>query len=560
MQGFLIIFLLLYVVVLMSFHATVKRHPYIAYGTAGFIIFGLFLPDRLTGVLMLASAIWATYDAHKLEMYRYKLSGLVHAITVFLGCWLFWIIFFPWHLVNRHLVLDGIAVFKDKYKVPQATAKVSDKAVIQYIDVDVEEVEVEVEPVVERPQHQNTSAFPVPRQADIPSTTSIRELHGILSKIPIRLKNKGTTISRHKRKRSEIRTLLIVALIIAAIAGYGAWRNAEHAKYVARYHAEQEARELEYQQARQYSELTLDVHNQTNSPQPGRYNFGQRAAREARQMLANGQMLDPNSIPSTSSATMSFANNPYADKYKLVSIGDGHEKDWYKPEAGRHWAPWAVGPDAGALISDKAMQQSWTNWRPDFGEQGWGDSLDGQLQMIGLVESGFRSAREAANAYQQLDLSKPLDDRGKQAWMAQASLALGKPVHIANMVELTGMDFTPDGRAIPANQARTWWAELAAKQLGMSLSDFTLAGYRIGANGSLFDPAAFGGHDYNNKVVETLQQFIAEGGKRREVALYYTQQTLLLEGIYADVKKIPEQFDRVLGAGAWEEFSGRHLQ
>jgi len=177
MDGLIIVSLLFYVGVLISFRSTVKEHPYIAFATAGYIA-TWFLPVggmALVGLIFLAalgSAIWATYDTHKLQMHKYRLNGLTRPLMAalgfillwILGAWPFWIVFFTWHLVNRNMILDGVARVKTKYKksppshakrsfvpdqqpdqtsdIPSPQSSTQDSGKVRVMDVVVEDVEV----------------------------------------------------------------------------------------------------------------------------------------------------------------------------------------------------------------------------------------------------------------------------------------------------------------------------------------------------------------------------------------------------------------------------------
>lgn len=174
MDVLIVVSIVFYAGVLISFRSTVKKHPYIAYATAGYIA-AWFLPGGLTllGLIFLAalgSATWASYDIHKLQVYKYRLSGPTRSLMAGLGfcllwivgAWPFWIVFLTWHLANRHMILDGIARVKPKYKKsPPMNSKkspaanlnplpaqssspsgVHDSGKVKIMDVAVEDVEV----------------------------------------------------------------------------------------------------------------------------------------------------------------------------------------------------------------------------------------------------------------------------------------------------------------------------------------------------------------------------------------------------------------------------------
>lgn len=173
MDGFMVILTLImlvfYVGVLISYRSTVRDHPYIALATAAFLVAQFILPLETVGPLLIGSAGWAAYDVRKLEVYKYRLGGVTNVITAFIGCWLLWPIFFPWVLINRHMILDGKAKLKGNHRKaakqainptqsntpvipPKETSPIPDEFVqgqnnpnVKVVDVMVEEIEPEIE-------------------------------------------------------------------------------------------------------------------------------------------------------------------------------------------------------------------------------------------------------------------------------------------------------------------------------------------------------------------------------------------------------------------------------
>lgn len=179
--GMLVVTLIFYVGVLISFRTTVKKHPYIVYATAGFILLLLFVPLPLA-IITIGSAVWVIQDTRKLEIYKYSLGGPTRPATVILICvvlagidglalgpsaWLLWLVPFTWHLANRHMVLDEAVRLKRKYRntppsrskpnpvvdhrpnqspdTPISQSKIQNGGKIRVMDVVVEDVEVEDE-------------------------------------------------------------------------------------------------------------------------------------------------------------------------------------------------------------------------------------------------------------------------------------------------------------------------------------------------------------------------------------------------------------------------------
>ncbi|MCX5635417.1 MAG: thioredoxin family protein [Planctomycetota bacterium] len=79
----------------------------------------LQLPTAVGGIMLLATSIWAGFDARKIEFKKYKTSlgsTVYGGGGVFAAVLLLWIIFFPWYLFSRDKILSGQAKLKDKYE------------------------------------------------------------------------------------------------------------------------------------------------------------------------------------------------------------------------------------------------------------------------------------------------------------------------------------------------------------------------------------------------------------------------------------------------------------
>lgn len=86
----------------------------------GVVSTALGLPDVVSIVIpLIATSIWAGFDAHKIEFKKYKTSlgsTVYGGGGVFAAVLLLWIIFFPWYLFSRDKILSGRAELKDKCK------------------------------------------------------------------------------------------------------------------------------------------------------------------------------------------------------------------------------------------------------------------------------------------------------------------------------------------------------------------------------------------------------------------------------------------------------------
>lgn len=68
-----------------------------------------------TFILVVATSIWAARDARKIELHKYRVRGVTSEMTTLLGCLLFWIVFFPWYLVNKGKIQRGEARLKEEF-------------------------------------------------------------------------------------------------------------------------------------------------------------------------------------------------------------------------------------------------------------------------------------------------------------------------------------------------------------------------------------------------------------------------------------------------------------
>lgn len=214
-----------------------------------------------------------------------------------------------------------------------------------------------------------------------------------------------------------------------------------------------------------------------------------------------------------------------------------------------------MGPQAGKPIDPALMQQSHFNWRPSWSGPGYkDDTVEAQTQLAQLQANGFNSVREAANAYNSLDLTKPLDAAGQQAYLAHASLQLGKPVTMQNMAQLTGMEFDPTGKPQEAEVARAMWLDQTSKGMGKSMEEFDRLGYRVGPNGVTFNPMDLATDQYDYTIRDTMRHFIDQGMSPDDAAKY-AEQALMSSGVYADYNQMRKQYERIMGKGMYDNMA-----
>ncbi|HET7228890.1 MAG TPA: hypothetical protein VFJ16_02680 [Longimicrobium sp.] len=60
----------------------------------------------LPALVVIATALWVYFDAKKLDLARYR-TGLINPEVVTIGCFLMWIVAFPWYLSARHKIKLG---------------------------------------------------------------------------------------------------------------------------------------------------------------------------------------------------------------------------------------------------------------------------------------------------------------------------------------------------------------------------------------------------------------------------------------------------------------------
>jgi hypothetical protein len=66
----------------------------------------------LAAFMVIGTSLWVYFDAKRIGLSRYR-SGLVNPEVVTIGCFLMWIVAFPWYLNTRHRILLGIQPLKD---------------------------------------------------------------------------------------------------------------------------------------------------------------------------------------------------------------------------------------------------------------------------------------------------------------------------------------------------------------------------------------------------------------------------------------------------------------
>lgn len=63
-------------------------------------------------LMIIATAIWAGWDASRIQLGKYK-TGLSSPVVVFIGGLVLWIVAFPWYLVVRQKIAAGQVPLKD---------------------------------------------------------------------------------------------------------------------------------------------------------------------------------------------------------------------------------------------------------------------------------------------------------------------------------------------------------------------------------------------------------------------------------------------------------------
>jgi hypothetical protein len=60
----------------------------------------------LPALVVIGTALWVYFDAKKLDLARYR-TGLMNPEVTTIGCFLMWIVAFPWYLSTRHRIVRG---------------------------------------------------------------------------------------------------------------------------------------------------------------------------------------------------------------------------------------------------------------------------------------------------------------------------------------------------------------------------------------------------------------------------------------------------------------------
>jgi len=60
----------------------------------------------IPALVVIGTSLWVYFDAKKLDLGRYR-TGLVNPEVVTIGCFMMWIIAFPWYLSTRHRITRG---------------------------------------------------------------------------------------------------------------------------------------------------------------------------------------------------------------------------------------------------------------------------------------------------------------------------------------------------------------------------------------------------------------------------------------------------------------------
>lgn len=63
-------------------------------------------------ILIPVTSLWAALDSKRIELHRYKLGISCRPVAMFCGCYLLWIVVFPWYLWARLKIKEGTAPLK----------------------------------------------------------------------------------------------------------------------------------------------------------------------------------------------------------------------------------------------------------------------------------------------------------------------------------------------------------------------------------------------------------------------------------------------------------------
>jgi hypothetical protein len=66
----------------------------------------------LAAFMVIGSALWVYFDSRKLGLARYR-TGLMNPEVATIGCFLMWIVAFPWYLNTRHRIRLGVQPLRE---------------------------------------------------------------------------------------------------------------------------------------------------------------------------------------------------------------------------------------------------------------------------------------------------------------------------------------------------------------------------------------------------------------------------------------------------------------
>lgn len=88
-----------------------SRNPLggILLAVAAMFLISNFFGYPIASLICLATTIWATATASRMQFRNYQLGGPAGTVSTFFSCLFFWVIGFPWFLVNRAKILNNEA-------------------------------------------------------------------------------------------------------------------------------------------------------------------------------------------------------------------------------------------------------------------------------------------------------------------------------------------------------------------------------------------------------------------------------------------------------------------
>jgi len=86
--------------------------------TLGIVVVCLIIEPKIIPLMVLGTSLWVAIDSRKVGLGKYKCCSAIstNLVALFIECYFFWAIVFPWYLSKRYKIKNNLAQLKEGKK------------------------------------------------------------------------------------------------------------------------------------------------------------------------------------------------------------------------------------------------------------------------------------------------------------------------------------------------------------------------------------------------------------------------------------------------------------